>query len=132
MRKKIRVGKATDGLMGGKSKKPRHYLEIDDSDGESIVAKVMTHDVRNEMHVKKLNHNMRKPIRNFSKNSVVDKTLYVEKVNKKPIRTSELNFEKSNFEFDELQSRKIRRFIFSSDKNRQRYFYWKTRHKKKK
>ena len=75
---------------------------------------------------------MRKPIKNFSKNSVVDKTLYVEKVNKKPIRTSELNFEKSNFEFDELQSRKIRRFIFSSDKNRQRYFYWKTRHKKKK
>ena len=92
----------------------------------------MTHDVRNKMHAKKLNHNMRKPIKNFSKNSVVDKTLYVEKVNKKPIRTSELNFKKNNFEFDELQSRKIRRFIFLSEKNRQRYVYWKTRHKKKK
>lgn len=132
MRKKIRVGKATDGLMGGNSKKPRHYLEIDDSDGESIVAKVMTNDNNNLKHINKINHGMRKPIKNFSKNSVVDKTLYVEKVNKKPIRTSELNFEKSNFEFDEQQSRKIRRFIFSSEKNRQRYFYWKTRHKKKK
>ena len=56
----------------------------------------------------------------------------LKKLIKKTIRTSELNFEKSNFEFDEQQSRKIRRFIFSSEKNRQRYVYWKTRHKKKK
>ena len=69
----------------------------------------MTHDNNNLKHINKINHGMRKPI-----------------------RTSELNFEKSNFEFDELQSRKIRRFIFLSEKNRQRYVYWKSRHKKKK
>ena len=87
----------------------------------------MTHDNNNLKHINKINHGMRKPIKIFSKNSVVDKTLYVKKVNKKPIRTSELNFE-----FDEQQSRKIRRFIFSSEKNREKYVYWKTRHKKKK
>lgn len=32
MRKKMRVGKATDGLMGGRSKKPRHYAEVDEID----------------------------------------------------------------------------------------------------
>ena len=40
MRKKIRVGRATDGLMGGRTRKPRNYVEIDDLNGESVVTKV--------------------------------------------------------------------------------------------
>lgn len=131
MKKKMRVGKATDGLMGGKSKKPRHYIEIDDENGEVVVSKIMTHDQANPKHVNRLNNNFRKRIKNFSRNSVVDKTLYIEKEDKTPIKQKEINFEESNFEFNEEQSRSIRRFIFSSEVNRKRYYKWKKRHKKR-
>ena len=126
MKKKMRVGKATDGLMGGKSKKPRHYIEIDDENGEVVVSKIMTHDQANPKHVNRLNNNFRKRIKNFSRNSIVDKTLYIEKEDKIPIKEKELNFE-----FNEEQSRSIRRFIFSSEVNRKRYYKWKKRQKKR-
>ena len=62
MKKKMRVGKSTDGLMGGKSKKPRHYIEIDDENGEVVVSKIMTHDQANPKHVNRLNNNFRKSL----------------------------------------------------------------------
>ena len=39
MRMKMRVGKATDGLIGGRSKKPRYYAEIDNINGNVAVSK---------------------------------------------------------------------------------------------
>ncbi len=131
MRKRMRVGRATDGLMGGRSRKPRYYAEIDDEDGDSVVAKIMTHDEKNPKHAEKMRKGLRKPIRNFSSNSVIDRSLYVEKDDKRPIRTNELDFEKNKFSFNEEQSRSIRRFIFSGAENRQRYCGWKMKKKKK-
>lgn len=131
MRKKIRVGRATDGLMGGRTRKPRNYVEIDDLDGESVVAKIMTHDDRNSKHVEKMNNGFRKRVPSYHSTSIVDRSLYVEKADKKPIRTKELDFE-NGFEFSDKESQNIRLFIFSTPTNRKRYINWRLRHKKKK
>lgn len=132
MRNRIRVGKATDGLMGGRSRKNRYYAEIDNIDGNSAVAKIMSHDIHNPKHVERMSKGLRTRVRNFGANSVLDRSLYVEKVNKDPIKETELDFDTRPFEFNEEQSRKLRRFIFSSKTNRERYWNYFKRHKKKK
>lgn len=131
MRKKIRVGKATDGLMGGYSNKPRYYAEIDDEDGESVVAKITTHDERNPKHKQKMEYGFRKYVKSFDPHSVIDKSLYVEKVDKSPIKTKSLDFSKRKFEFGEKESTSIRRFIFQSPTNRRRYCDWKIKKRSK-
>lgn len=46
--KKVRAGKSTDGLLGAKKlRKPRHYAEIDNIDGKSVVSTIYTHDKNN-------------------------------------------------------------------------------------
>ncbi len=89
----------------------------------------MTYDVRNPKHAERIKK-LRKPIRNCSSDSAVDHLLYVEKDDKSPIQTSEFDFEKK-FTFDDQQSRYIKKFIFSSDKNRKRYYNRKIKSKKK-
>lgn len=132
MRKKMRVGKATDGLMGGRSKKLRYYAEIDNVDGNVAVSKIMTHDESNPKHRMRLKYGFRKRIKNFGTNSILDRSLYVEKQDKSPIKEKELDFDNEPFEFEENQSRKLRRFVFSSKTNRDRYKCYKNKHKKKK
>ncbi len=132
MRKKIRVGKATDGLVGGRLKKPRYYAEIDNIGGNVAVSKIMSHYEDNPKHVERMEKGLRTKIRNFGDKSVLDRSLYVEKVDKSPIKESELDFINKPFEFDENQSRKLRRFVFSSKVNRDRYFNYINKYKKRK
>lgn len=132
MRRKVRVGKSTDGLLGAKNlRKPRHYAEIDNIDGKSVVSKIYTHDENNPKHKERMNKGLRKPIKSFGSKSVIDKSLYIEKEDKSPIYENELDFEKSNYEFDEEESKMIRRFIFSSKKNRERYERFVKKYKKR-
>ena len=117
--------------MGGRTRKPRNYVEIDDLNGESVVAKIMTHDENNAKHIEKMKHGFRKRIPSYHPTSIVDRSLYVEKQDKRPIRTNELNFD-NGFEFSEKESRNIRLFIFSTPTNRKRYLDWRLKDKKKK
>ena len=130
----MKVGKATDGLLGARNlHKPRYYAVIDEEEDNSIiVAKIYGFDSNNPSDVRRLNLKLRKLLtrfklgRNKEKVSSLDRSLYIEKANKQKIFSHELDYENAeNFRFREKESRNLRRFVFSSKTNRNRYFKYK-------
>ena len=124
MDSRIKVGKSTDGLVGkNPNKKPRYYAVIDEDENENIViSKITTHDPNNPNHVRKEKFGLRKPVKRFSSDSYIDATLYIETREKKPIKKNYLNYKATNnFVFNKSESKTIRRFVFSKEKNRDRY-----------
>ncbi len=120
--KNIKVGKGKDNITGCGIKKPRNYAVIDEVDGRIAISKIQTHDQNNPKHVEKAKKGLRKPIKRFGAKSVLDKTLYIKKINGDPIKTIELDYDKANFEFNESESKSLRKFIFSSKENRDLYY----------
>lgn len=124
MDSRIKVGKSTDGLVGKNfNEKPRYYVVIDEDENKNIaISKITTHDPNNPNHVRKEKFGLRKPVKRFGIDSYVDATLYIETRKKQPIKKNYLNYESTNsFTFNKSESRAIRRFIFSKEKNRDRY-----------
>lgn len=116
----LKIGKATDGLVGNpKFKKPRYYVEIW-SDGTYIaVVKVYTTDPRKAKDAEKLEKKLRKMIRNFSLTSAVDKRIYTKKQTGEYIKQSDLDYESANnFTFDKSQSESIYNFVIEDPNNK--------------
>ena len=130
MKKRIRVGKSTDGLVGkNKNNKPRNYAVIDeDENGSIVVSKITSHDKDNPSNVRKEKFGLRKAVKSFGENSYIDVTLYIETRNKEPIKERDLDYDIiNNFEFNISESRTIRRFIFKKIRNRERYKKFKNK-----
>ena len=116
----LKIGKATDGLVGNpKLKKPRYYVEIW-SDGTYIaVVKVYTTDPTKVKDAEKLEKKLRKMIRNFNPTSAVDKRLYTKKVSGDFIKITDLDYESANnFQFDNSQSESLYNFIIEDPNNK--------------
>ncbi len=130
---RVRVGKSTDGLVGNAdNKKPRHYAVIDGRHSEIAISKIQTHDTNKTKHVQRMQKKLRTPVKRFGENSVLDKTLYTSKKDGSPIKHSDLDYEKSNFEFTNNESLLLRKFVFENEKNRQRYYEFVKKQNKKK
>ena len=117
----MKIGKATDGLVGNeKNRKPRYYVVVC-TDGEYVaIAKVYSTNPNDKKQAEKIEKKLCKMINNFSSNSAVDKRLYTTKKNGALIKHSDLDYETRKFMFDESQSGSIYKFILDDPNNKKR------------